>query len=128
MITALLHLQKCPCMTNKMINHMRCRLAQLHDIMHQQIWCRASRQLRPAALLQLVMIAQNMGDFGHRRPAIRGNLCGTAGHDNLRMRMRAAGFANGLTCLPLGLGCHRTGIDDNRILQPGGTSLFADHF
>ena len=28
--------------------------------MHQQIWCRASRQLRPAALLQLVMIAQNL--------------------------------------------------------------------
>ena len=93
MITSLLDLQEPPCVTMEAVNQVRCRLSQAHHITNHDITdIFASAKRLPLIRLQLLVIADNMINFGHVRPVLRGDLGRASGHDNSCIRIfRARG-------------------------------------
>ena len=104
------------------IKHMRCRLAHLHDVADNDGLAGAGDRT-PARGRQLVMVADDVIDFVHGLPAVRRNLRRAAGDDDPGVRIVAARTADGLAGLPLGLGGHGAGVENDGIVQPGGGGL-----
>src|SRR5262249_37885374 len=70
---------------------------------------------------------QNLIHLGHGSVTRRGDLRGAAGDDEARARPLPPRAADRLTCLTLGFGCHRAGVDDDGIIEPRGRRLSANH-
>ena len=109
-IAALLHLDKGAGAAGELGHQMRRRLARGHDVAD----ARAGAG-RPALRLQLFDIAQYPMDIGQRRPCRRVDLRRATGHDDPRVGLFAGDAPDRLTRLPLGLGGHRAGVDDDRV-------------
>src|ERR1700722_8457290 len=81
-----------------------------------------------AFALQLLVIAENEIDLGHRGVCVRRDLRGAAGDDEPRSGMRAPRAADRLARLALGLLGDGTSVDDDRVIESGGGGVAADDF
>ena len=66
-----------------------------------------------ATRLQLSSVVEHSVDLRECSVALRRDLCGAAGDDDLGARMPAASPADRLSRLPLGFGGDGAGVDDN---------------
>ena len=128
MVTSLLDLEKAAGMRGKTVKHMGRGLTHLHDIADNHRRGISCLQRFPGRGRQLVMIADDMVDLGHRVPQFRGDLRRTSGHDNARLGVLPAGAADRLARLALGLGGHRTGIENDGVIQASPARLVLHHF
>jgi hypothetical protein len=115
MIAALLHLHEGARPAGELRHQMRRRLPRRHDVRY-----RARRIRAPAISQQLLGIAQHAMHAGQRRPGLRRDLRRAAGDDDTRLRPVAMRATDRLPRLPLRLGRHRAGVDDDGVVQPAG--------
>ena len=126
MVAALLDQQEGAGPPVEAVQRLLCDVAHGHDIadLHPR---GGAGQPGPGVAPQLLGVADQMVDLGHRCEAARRHLDSAAGHDDAAARALAAQPADGLARLPLGLGGDRAGVDDHRVVEGGGTGVAAHH-
>ena len=101
------------------VDHLARGLAHAHDVVDHDALGTGEAEVPITRRAQLLAVAENEIDLGHLRIGLWFDLCGAAGDDDLGPWVSATRLADRLSRLANGLGSDRTGIDDQRILEPG---------
>src|SRR5262249_53585421 len=124
-IAALLDLQEAAGPPLEAVHRLWFRTARCHDV--ADLDPRRPVQQRPALGPELIRVAQEMIDLGHRGMGIRCQLHGTAGDHDARGRAAAAQPADSLTPLTLCFGRDGAGVDDHSVARARSGSQAAHH-
>ena len=84
-------------------------------------------ELAPQRGVELAIVADHAVDLGHRGIALGLDLGAAAGDDDAGSRLLAPRPADRLARLALGLGGHRAGVHDHRVLEARGRGMAAHH-
>ena len=107
-------------MRDKSVDHVRRAFAHTHDVVHLHALARRRRQTFKRLAAHLLGVADDVVDLRHVREALGFDLRCAARDDDASFRLVAAKFSYRLCGLAHGLTGHSTGIDDDRVLNPGG--------
>ncbi len=110
MIAALLHLDEAAGAALEAVDRQRRALLEPRKIADID-----ARRVAIACGVELLAVAEDAVDLGHRGKGLGVDLRGAAGDDHRRSGRATAGAADRLARLALGLGRHRAGVDDHRI-------------
>ena len=124
-IAALLDLQETARPPLQAVHRQTLRPTRGHDVADLDPGARSSPG--PALGPQLLRVAQQMVDLGHRGVGVRCQLHGAAGDHDARGWAAATQPADGLTRLALRLGGDGAGVHDHRVAGAGGTGKAAHH-
>src|SRR5262249_34588636 len=135
-IAAVLHLHECPRPPVDAVDEVERRLRHAHDVVDDDLVLgseveplrQRNARRRPGLAVELLSIAEHAVDFLHGGEGRRLGLGRTAGDDDAGIGPLTPEAADGLARLAHSFGGHRTGIDHDRIVEPGRGRLAADHF
>ena len=131
MVAAILHLDERAHMAVDVPDHLRRRRLDAHDVVDPELLFSRNAEIRQAAIggaRQLLLVAEHGIDLRHRGEGLLFRLRGAAGNDDAGMRMVAPRPADRLAGLAHGLTGHRTGVDQDGVVEPGLLSLRLHHF